>query len=115
MTVRFQVSFENEYVRIVNVSIPVESYRMTDFAALPLVRIDLDSRKTRYVDSWSRQELARQSDQAVREIWVELRLRRRRRRWPSTRSASIRRVNRSISKTTRCRVVRLRLCRREKA
>jgi len=72
MSGSFQVSFENEYVRIVNVSIPVGELPDDRPAALPLVRIDLESRKTRYVDSWSRQEFARPSDQAVREIWVEL-------------------------------------------
>ena len=69
----FEVSFENDYVRIVNVSIfagkAPDEYTP---AALPLIRIDLDSRKTHYVDSSSRQELARPSSKLVREIWVEL-------------------------------------------
>ena len=69
----YQVSFENEYVRIVNVSIPAGQMPAEYTpAALPLIRIDLDSRKTRYVDSSSRYELAPPSDKAVREIRVEL-------------------------------------------
>jgi len=73
MSDSYQVGFENEYVRIVNVSIPAgqDSAEYTP-AALPLVRIDLDSGKTRYVDSFSRQELARPSEKALREIRVEL-------------------------------------------
>jgi hypothetical protein len=69
----YQVSFENEYVRIVNVSVPAEQ-TPTEYtpAAFPLIRIDLDSRKTRYVDAASRQELAMPSEKAVREIRVEL-------------------------------------------
>ena len=56
----YQVSFENEYVRIVNVSIPAgDAPAEYTPVALPLIRIDLDSRKTRYVDSSSRYELAR--------------------------------------------------------
>jgi hypothetical protein len=70
MSDSYQVSFENEYVRIVNVSIPPGEAHAP--VALPLIRIDLDSRKTRYVDSSSRQEFARQSTKLVREIWVEL-------------------------------------------
>jgi hypothetical protein len=68
-----QVSFENDYVRIVNVTIPA-GQEPTEYtpAALPLVRIDLDSRKTRYVDNSSLHELARTSDKPVREIRVEL-------------------------------------------
>ncbi len=73
MSDSYQVSFENEYVRIVNVTIPAgrkpDEYKL---AALPLIRIDLDSRKTCYVDEASRQELARPSDEAMREIRVEL-------------------------------------------
>jgi hypothetical protein len=73
MSDSYQVSFENEYVRIVNVSVPAgkapDEYTP---AALPLIRIDLDSRKTYYVDSSSRREIARQSSKLVREIWVEL-------------------------------------------
>jgi len=69
----YQVSFENEYVRIVNVSIPAgqipAEYTPT---ALPLIRIDLDSRKTRYVDGVSSDKIARASETAVREIRVEL-------------------------------------------
>ena len=73
MSDSYQVSFENDYVRIVNVNIPA-GQEPTEYtpAALPLIRIDLDSRKTRYVDSSSRQELARPSEKAVREIRVEL-------------------------------------------
>jgi hypothetical protein len=73
MSDSYQVGFENEYVRIVNVSIPAgqDPAEYTP-AALPLVRIDLDSGKTRYVDSFSRQELARPSEKALREIRVEL-------------------------------------------
>jgi hypothetical protein len=69
----YQIGFENDYVRIVNVTIPA-GREPTEYtpAALPLVRIDLDSRKTRYVDSSSRRELARPSEKAVREIRVEL-------------------------------------------
>jgi hypothetical protein len=73
MSDSYQVSFENEFVRIVNVIIPARKepgeYTPT---TLPLIRIDLDSRKTRYVDSSSRHELASPSEKAVREIWVEL-------------------------------------------
>ena len=69
----FEVSFENDYVRIVNVGIPAgkapDEYTP---AALPLIRIVLDSRKTHYVDSSSQQELARPSSKLMREIWVEL-------------------------------------------
>ena len=69
----YQVSFENEFVRIVNVSVPA---RRTPAeytpATLPLIRIDLVSRKTRYVDASSRDEFARASDAPVREIRVEL-------------------------------------------
>jgi hypothetical protein len=69
----YEVGFENEYVRIVNVSIPAgKTPAEYTPAALPLVRIDLVSRKTRYVDAASRQELARGSEAAVREIRVEL-------------------------------------------
>jgi hypothetical protein len=73
MSDSYQVSFENDYVRIVNVTIPA-GQKPTEYtpASLPLIRIDLDSRKTRYVDSSSRLELARPSDKAVREIRVEL-------------------------------------------
>jgi len=73
MSDSYQVSFENDYVRIVNVAIPAGQHP-TEYtpAALPLIRIDLDSRKTRYVDSSSRQELERPSEKAVREIRVEL-------------------------------------------
>jgi hypothetical protein len=73
MSDSYQVGFENEYVRIVNVSIPAgqDPAEYTP-AALPLVRIDLDSGKTRYVDSFSRHELARPSEKALREIRVEL-------------------------------------------
>jgi hypothetical protein len=73
MSDSYQVGFENEYVRIVNVSIPAgQDPAAYTPAALPLVRIDLDSGKTRYVDSSSRQELARPSEKALREIRVEL-------------------------------------------
>jgi hypothetical protein len=69
----YQVSFENEYVRIVSVSVPAgqapEEYKP---AALPIIRIDLDSRKTQYVDDLSRHLLARPKERAVREIRVEL-------------------------------------------
>src|SRR5580704_5503858 len=73
MSDSYQVSFENDYVRIVNVSIPAGRHP-TEYtpAARPLIRIDLVSRKTRYVDSSSRHDLARVSDKAVREIRVEL-------------------------------------------
>ena len=73
MSDSYQVSFENDYVRIVNVTIPAGE-EPTEYtpASLPLIRIDLDSRKTRYVDSSSRRELARPSEKAVREIRVEL-------------------------------------------
>ena len=73
MSDSYQVSFENDYVRIVNVTIPA-GQEPTEYtpASLPLIRIDLDSRKTRYVDSSSRLELARPSEKAVREIRVEL-------------------------------------------
>lgn len=73
MSDTYQVSFENEYVRIVNVSIPAgQDPAAYTPAALPLIRIDLDSGKTRYVDISSRPELARRSSKAVREIRVEL-------------------------------------------
>jgi hypothetical protein len=73
MSDSYQVSFENEYVRIVNVSIPAEQDPAEYVpAALPLIRIDLESRTTRYVDDSSRQELARPSSKLVREIRVEL-------------------------------------------
>jgi hypothetical protein len=73
MSDSYQVTFENEFVRIVTVSVlarqtPAEYTP----AALPLIRIDLDSRKTRYVDASSREELATASDAPVREIRVEL-------------------------------------------
>jgi hypothetical protein len=73
MSDSYQVSFENEFVRIVNVSIAARKHP-DEYApaALPLIRIDLDSRKTYYVDSSSRHELARPSEKAVREIRVEL-------------------------------------------
>lgn len=73
MSDSYQVSFENDYVRIVNVTIPA-GQEPTEYtpAALPLIRIGLDSRKTCYVDSSSRHELARASEKAVREIRVEL-------------------------------------------
>jgi len=73
MSDSYQVSFENEYVRIVNVSVPAgqDTAEYTP-AALPLIRIDLESRRTRYVDGSSRQELARPSSKSAREIWVEL-------------------------------------------
>jgi hypothetical protein len=73
MSDSYQVSFENDYVRIVNVTIPA-GQEPTEYTptSLPLIRIDLDSRKTRYVDSSSRHELARPSEKAVREIRVEL-------------------------------------------
>ena len=73
MSDSFQVSFENEYVRIVNVGVPAggDPAEYTP-AALPLVRIDLESRSTRYVDSSARHELARPSSKLVREVWVEL-------------------------------------------
>jgi hypothetical protein len=72
MSDSYQVSFENEYVRIVNVSIPAGQDPAEYIpAALPLIRIDLESRRTRYVDDPSRQELA-PSSKLVREIWVEL-------------------------------------------
>jgi len=69
----YKVSFENDYVRIVDVAIPAR-HEPADYipAALPLIRIDIDSRKTRYVDSLSRHELARPSEKATREIRVEL-------------------------------------------
>src|ERR1700722_15404160 len=75
MSDSYEVSFENDYVRIVNVTIPA-GQEPTEYtpAALPLVRIDLDSRKTRYVDSSSQHELARPSEKAVREIRVELKV-----------------------------------------
>jgi hypothetical protein len=73
MSDSYQVSFENEFVRIVNVSIPAgQTPGIYTPSALPLVRIDLDSLKTRYCDAASRQELSRASDNAVREIRVEL-------------------------------------------
>lgn len=73
MSDSYQVSFENEFVRIVNVSIPPgQTPAIYTPSALPLVRIDLDSLKTRYCDAASRQELARPSDNAVREIRVEI-------------------------------------------
>jgi len=73
MSDSYQVSFENEYVRIVNVSVPAGQIRAEYTpAALPLIRIDLDSRMTRYVDGASRDEIARASQTAVREIRVEL-------------------------------------------
>jgi hypothetical protein len=73
MSDSYQVSFENDCVRIVNVTIPARQ-EPTEYtpAALPLIRIDLDSRKTRYVDNSSRAELARTSDKVMREIRVEL-------------------------------------------
>ena len=73
MSDSYQVSFENDYVRIVNVTIPA-GQKPTEYtpAGLPLIRIDLDSRNTRYVDSSSRAELARPNEKAVREIRVEL-------------------------------------------
>jgi hypothetical protein len=73
MSGSFQVNFENEYVRIVNVSIPAgQNPAEYTPAALPLIRINLESRRTRYVDGSTRQELARPSSKLVREIWVEL-------------------------------------------
>ena len=73
MSESYQVSFENEFVRIVNVAVPAKQtppeYSPT---ALPLIRIDLGSGETRYVDASSRDELARASDAPVREIRVEL-------------------------------------------
>ncbi len=73
MSDSYQVSFENEFVRIVNVSIPArQTPAIYTPSALPLVRIDLNSLKTRYCDATSRQELARASDNAVREIRVEI-------------------------------------------
>ena len=73
MSDSYQVSFENDYVRIVNVSIPARQ-QPAEYtpAALPLIRIDLESRRTRYVDSSSRHELAHPSDKLVREIRVEI-------------------------------------------
>jgi len=73
MSDSYQVSFENDYVRIVNVSIPARQ-QPAEYtpAALPLIRIDLESRKTRYVDNSSSHELARPSDKQVREIRVEI-------------------------------------------
>jgi len=73
MSDSYQVSFENEYVRIVNVSIPPgKAPNEYTPAALPLIRIDLESRTTRYVDDSSRQGLALPVNTLVREIWVEL-------------------------------------------
>jgi hypothetical protein len=73
MSDSYQVTFENEYVRIVNVSVAAGQVP-ADYtpAALPLIRIDLDSRMTRYVDAASRQELESQSKRAGREIRVEI-------------------------------------------
>jgi hypothetical protein len=73
MSDSFHVSFENEYIRIVNVSIPA-GMNPAEYtpAALPLIRIDLESRKTRYVDDSTDHELARPSSKLVREIRVEL-------------------------------------------
>jgi hypothetical protein len=73
MSDSYRVSFENEYVRIVNVSVAAgQTPAEYTSAALPLIRIDLDSRKTRYVDEALRNEIARASVTAVREIRVEL-------------------------------------------
>ncbi len=68
-----QVTFENDYVRIVNLSFAAGK-APDDYtpAALPPIRIDLDSRKTRYIDAASRQEQDRRSERARREIRVEL-------------------------------------------
>src|SRR5258708_1536180 len=73
MSDSYQVSFENDYVRIVNVSIPARQ-QPAEYtpAALPLIRIDLESRKTRYIDSSSRHELGAPSDNQVRELRVEI-------------------------------------------
>jgi len=73
MSASYQVSSENEFVRIENVEIPAgEVPPPYTSAALPLVRIDLDSGKTRYVDGASIADLERASDKSVREIRVEL-------------------------------------------
>ncbi len=73
MSDSYQLSSENEFVRIVNVEIPAgEVPPPYTPAALPLVRIDLDSGKTRYVDGASIADLERASDKSVREIRVEL-------------------------------------------
>ena len=73
MSDSYQVSSENEFVRIVNVDIPAaEVPPAYSPAALPLIRIDLNSGKTRYVDGASIAELERASDKSVREIRVEL-------------------------------------------
>jgi hypothetical protein len=73
MSDSYQVTFENEYVRIVGVSIGA-GQAPDDYmpAAWPLIRVDLNSRKTRYVDAGSRQELARPNEGALREIRVEI-------------------------------------------
>jgi hypothetical protein len=75
MSDSYQVSFENEFVRIVYSGKAFLAGQKSDVyipAAVPAVRIDLDSRKTQYVDVASRQEFARASDKALREILVEL-------------------------------------------
>ena len=73
MSGSYQVSFENEFVRIVNVAINA-GQQPDEYTpgAFPVIRIDLDSRKIQYVDDSSRQEFARPRDKAVREIRVEL-------------------------------------------
>src|SRR5271166_2816098 len=68
----YQISFENEYVRIVHVSIAAGQEPPSTRSASPWVRIDLDTGKTSYVDSTSQQEHTRTAHQASREIRVEL-------------------------------------------
>src|SRR5258708_11639962 len=73
MSDSYQVRLENAEGGIVNVSIPARQ-QPAEYtpAALPLIRIDLESRKTRCIDSSSRHELGAPSDNQVRELRVEI-------------------------------------------
>jgi hypothetical protein len=66
------ITFENEYVRIVNVELAAGQKPAGGTSALPSVRIDLESGKTSYTDDASSPGLERASENPVREIRVEL-------------------------------------------
>jgi beta-alanine degradation protein BauB len=68
-----QVAFENEYVRIVHVSLAAgqKPPKYTP-AATPIVTVDLNSGNVQYSDSVSPDDAKRPNNAAVREIRVEL-------------------------------------------
>lgn len=69
----YQVAFENEYVRIVHVNLAKGPTPATYTpAALPLIRIDLDSKRTHYCAT-APDDAANVKASSVREIRVELR------------------------------------------